>query len=96
MRHAQPHWLNLQASRAVAEACDRSFPDVEALAEHDIKTQLDVPFVTQWTLAGLHQLAIVDAAKALTRAEIIARKIAERGEQPYPLPGAIAPAEEPE
>ncbi len=80
-RHAQRHWLKLQAEKAVVRALelpDKTVVDevIHITGQANISTFGIDPVVY---LRHYFDVAIVDAAKALEKAELIHREIVRRG-----------------
>lgn len=82
MRHAQDHWLRLQAERAV-KAAEVETIEVE-IVERWIQNRFDTTHKrkTAYMLRGLmneHRSCIRDAARLLVRAERLHREITSLG-----------------
>lgn len=82
-RHAQRHWLKLQAEKAVARAMeDGGHPGPVVLMEVDRMLSLTGKIGDDIQIANLKRLrdvAIADAAKALITSELYHREIVRRG-----------------
>ncbi len=80
-RHAQRHWLKLQAEKAVEIGCTMDEASEEARV-NDFANGFGKTADTDVAIAvlkGRHKSALQDAAKSLIRMEILHREIVRRG-----------------
>lgn len=82
MRHAQNHWLKLQADMAidVATTIDMGKTE-EGVKDYANKIDATLPYCDIECFALQHDQAICDAAVALVKAELYHREIVRRGGQ---------------
>ncbi|MBL8048097.1 MAG: hypothetical protein JNJ45_05395 [Chthonomonas sp.] len=82
MRHAEEHWLRIQAEAAVARAITTPDPTVEDEVRHltEMAERPCYGIDPTVTLRHYRDVAIMDAAKAIEKAELLHREIVRRGE----------------
>ena len=81
MRHAQRHWLKIQAEKAVERAMELPDKTVEDEVRHltEMAERPTMGIDTVDTLKHYRDVAIMDAAKALEKAELLHREIVWHG-----------------
>ena len=82
MRHAQRHWLGMQADAAVELACRITIKNAHEKAAVDIEGASLLPNADIEILTLRREFAIAAAAAALTVAELLHREIVSRGGKP--------------
>lgn len=81
MRHAQRHWLKIQAEKAVERSMELPDKTVEDEVRH-LTEMAERPIMgidTAVTLKHYRDVAIMEAAKSLEKAEMLHREIVWHG-----------------